>query len=251
MRILVVNVNTTASITAAMAATARAVAAPTTVIIGITPSVGPVSVEGYFESYLSAVAVMDAVASYPGPYDAVVQAGFGEHGREGLQQLLEVPVVDITDAAAQTACLLGHRYGVITTLAGAVPQIQDRLRLSGLDGRCAGIRATGLTVLQLEQDPAAAVAAIVAQAKQAVEHDGAEVLCLGCGGMAGLEDAVRSATGVPVVDGVAAGVVLAEGLVRQGLRTSKVGAYAAPRHKAITGWPLSGAGGRPGTLPGR
>ena len=46
---------------------------------------------------------MDAVTRYDGPFDAVVQAGFGEHGREGLQELLDVPVVDITEAAGHVA----------------------------------------------------------------------------------------------------------------------------------------------------
>ncbi len=239
MRILVVNVNTTVSMTETITAGARAVAAQGTDIVGLTPSFGPASVEGNFESYLAAVAVMDAVVNYPHPFDAVVQAGFGEHGREGLQELLEVPVVDITEAAAHTACLLGHRYGVVTTLHRAIPQIQDRLRIAGLDSRCAGVRASGLSVLELDENPLAAVDAIVAEAKRSVEQDSAEVLVLGCGGMAGLDEAVRAATGVPVVDGVAAAVVLAEGLVRLGLRTSKVGAYAPPRTKNITGWPIT------------
>ena len=43
-----------------------------------------------------------------------------------------------------------------------------------------------------------------------MREDMAEVICLGCGGMAGLDAAVRAATGVPVVDGVAAAVKLAE-----------------------------------------
>lgn len=72
-----------------------------TEIIGLTPFFGADSVDGNFESYLAAVAMMDAVQSYEGPYDAVIQAGFGEHGREGLQELLNVPVVDITEAAVQ------------------------------------------------------------------------------------------------------------------------------------------------------
>ena len=42
-------------------------------------------------------------------YDAVIQAGYGEHGREGLQELLDVPVVDITEAAASTAMYLGQK----------------------------------------------------------------------------------------------------------------------------------------------
>jgi allantoin racemase len=238
MRILVVNVNTSASMTATIAEAARRVVAATTEVVALTPRFGPESVEGHFESYLSAVGVMDAVASYEGPFDAVVQAGFGEHGREGLQELVDVPVVDITEAAAHTACLLGRRYGVVTTLQRAVPMIEDRLRLAGLDARCAGIRASGLGVLQLEEELPAVVPALVDQAKRLVEEDGAEVLCLGCAGMAGLDEAVSAATGVPVVDGVASAALLAEALVRQGLRTSKAGAYAAPRAKSITGWPL-------------
>ncbi|MDL5159094.1 aspartate/glutamate racemase family protein [Actinomycetospora termitidis] len=240
MRILVVNVNTTESVTAAIEASARAVAAPGTEIVGLTPTFGAESVEGNVESYLAAVGVMDRVLAYREPYDAVIQAGYGEHGREGLQELLEVPVVDITEAAAATAMYLGHRYSVVTTLDRTVPLIADRLLLAGLDRRCASVRASGLAVLELEQDPARAVAAVVEQAEAAVLEDHAEVICLGCGGMAGLDDAVRERTGVPVVDGVAAAVTVAESLVRLGLRTSKVRTYAPPRRKHITGWPLGG-----------
>ena len=239
MRLLVVNVNTTASMTESIAASARSVAAPGTEIIGLTPAFGAESVEGNFESYLAAVGVMDAVARYDGPFDAVVQAGFGEHGREGLQEMLDVPVVDITEAAGHVASLIGHRYSVVTTLDRAVPLIEDRLALAGLTARCASVRSSGLSVLQLEEDPAIAVKAIVREAELAVREDHAEVICLGCGGMAGLDDAVRSATGVPVVDGVTAAVKLAESLVGLGLSTSKVRTYATPRPKRITGWPIT------------
>jgi allantoin racemase len=196
-------------------------------------------VEGNFESYLAAVAVMSAVVTYDGPFDAVVQAGFGEHGREGLQELLDVPVVDITEAAGHVAALIGHRYSVVTTLDRTVPLIEDRLVLAGLRNRCASVRSSGMTVLQLEEDPKTAVKAIVREAELAVRDDRAEVICLGCGGMAGLDEAVRQATGVPVVDGVTAAVTLAESLVRLGLSTSKVRTYARPRPKRIVGWPLT------------
>ncbi len=237
MRILVLNVNTTESMTDSIAATARSVASPGTEIVGLTPLFGAESVEGNYESYLAAVAVMETVRRYKEPFDAVVQAGYGEHGREGLQELLEVPVVDITEAAASTAQFLGHSYSVVTTLDRTVPLIEDRLRLAGLYERCASVRASGLAVLELESDPDAAVRAIVAEAALAVEQDRAEVICLGCGGMAGLLEEVADATGVPVVDGVAAAVTIAESLVRLGLRTSKVRTYAPPRPKAFRGWP--------------
>jgi len=237
MRILVVNVNTTESMTEAIAATARDAASEDTEIVGLTPRFGAESVEGNFESYLAAVGVMERVRSYSQPYDAVIQAGYGEHGREGLQELLDVPVVDITEAAASTAMFLGHRYSVVTTLDRTVPLIEDRLKLAGLDARCASVRASGLSVLALEQDRAATEHAIVQQADNAVHNDHAEVICLGCAGMAGIDRQIRERTGVPVVDGVAAAVTLAEGLVRQGLTTSKVRSYAGPRPKSILGWP--------------
>ncbi|WP_339530896.1 MULTISPECIES: aspartate/glutamate racemase family protein [unclassified Pseudomonas] len=237
MRILVVNVNTTESITETIVQQARAVAAPGTEIVGLTPYFGAESVEGNFESYLAALAVMDRVMAYDQPFDAVIQAGYGEHGREGLQELLNVPVVDITEAAASTAMFLGHAYSVVTTLDRTVPLIEDRLKLAGLYQRCASVRASGMAVLELEEDPLAAMEAIVRQAELAIREDKAEVICLGCGGMAGLDEQIRQRTGVPVVDGVTAAVTIAESLVRLRLSTSKIRTYATPRPKKIIGWP--------------
>ncbi len=243
MRILVVNVNTTESMTQAIGKQAAAVASPDTEIVPLTPLFGAESVEGNYESYLAAVAVMETVRAYPDTFDAVIQAGYGEHGREGLQELLDVPVVDITEAAASTAMFLGHKYSVVTTLDRTVPLIEDRLKLAGLDARCASVRASGMAVLELESDPDAAVAAIVAQAVRAVEDDRAEVICLGCGGMAGLAEQVVQRTGVPVVDGVAAAVTIAESLVRLGLTTSKVRTYAPARPKRFKNWPRTAGNG--------
>lgn len=239
MRILVVNVNTTESMTDSIAESARTVAAPGTEIVGLTPTFGADSCEGNVESYLAAVGVLDRVLAYTEPYDAVIQAGFGEHGREGLQEALDVPVVDITEAAAITAGLLGHKFGVVTTLDRTVPLIEDRLLLAGLDRRCVAVVGSGLGVLELEEDRDRTIETIVGRAKELVDHRGAEVICLGCGGMAGLDAAVAEATGAPVVDGVASAVTLAEGLVRMRLSTSKVRTYAPARTKRLSGWPLS------------
>ncbi|WP_458315882.1 aspartate/glutamate racemase family protein [Mycolicibacterium brisbanense] len=237
MRILVVNVNTTESMTDSIGRQAAAAASPGTEIVALTPLFGADSVEGNYESYLAAIAVMETVRAYTEPFDAVIQAGYGEHGREGLQELLDVPVVDITEAGASTAMFLGHKYSVVTTLDRAVPMIEDRLKLAGLDARCASVRASGLGVLELEEDADRAVAAIVEQAHCAVTEDRAEVIVLGCGGMAGLDADIRKRTGVPVVDGVAAAVTIAESLVRLGLSTSKVRTYAPPRPKTFKNWP--------------
>jgi allantoin racemase len=108
-----------------------------------------------------------------------------------------------------------------------------------------------MSTLQVDRDPAGAMRAIVAEARTAVQADHAEVICLGCAGMAGLEEAITTELQVPVIDGVGAAVRLAEALVGLGLRTSKISTYAPPDPKDITGWPLSAALGlRGGTGPG-
>jgi allantoin racemase len=239
MKILVVNVNTTGTVTEAIAEAARRAASAGTTIVALQPVFGPAAVDCAYEGYISAVAVMDRVLAVDEPFDAVVLAGFGEPGRDGLQELIEQPVIDICEASAHAALMIGRAYGVITTLQRSVPQIEDRLSSAGLLARCVSIRSSGLSTLEVDRDPERARAAIVEVAREVVELDHAEVICLGCAGMAGLEEAITDELGIPVIDGVGAGVRLAEALVGLGLRTSKVSTYATPEPKAIIGWPVS------------
>lgn len=176
-------------------------------------------------------------------------AGFGEHGRDGIQELIEQPVVEICEASAHVAMMIGRTYSIVTTLQRLVPPIEDRLRVAGLSDRCASVRASGLSAVNVHRDPEAAIRSIVEQARLAVELDRAEVICLGCGGMAGLEDAVAAELDVPVIDGVGAAVRLCEALVGIGLKTSKISTYASPEPKRYVAWPLSSALGLRGARP--
>lgn len=239
--IALVNVNTSESMTETIATAARAVAGPDTEIIGVTPRRGPESVESHLEGAYSAVGVIEAFHARhhdPGlpPIDAWILAGYGDQGREALQELVDVPVVDITEAAAISAMLLGDRYAVVTTLQRTVPMIRERLELAGLLKRYCSIQGTGLGVLELEEDDAATDQAIIERSRQALAQ-GAEVICLGCGGMAGRAQEVSAVLGAPVVDGVAAAVGLAESLLRQSLSTSRVGTFARHTGKHIYGFP--------------
>ena len=242
MRILVTNCNTTEAMTEEICQGARRAAAPGTLIHGLTPSWGPESAEGWLDSYLSAAAVLDLLRGEAErvatggaePFHAVVMAGFGEHGREGARELLDVPVVDITEAAAHLACLLGRRYAVVTTLDRTRGQIEDSLHAAGVGDHCAAVVGTGLGVLELD-DERRTLAAIGAAAVRAREA-GAEVLVLGCAGMTRWERQVAARTGMPVVDGVPAAVKLAEALVGLGLNTSRTGSYGRPLPKRRV-WP--------------
>jgi len=243
MRLLVLNPNTSESMTAEIAAAAAAVAAQETEIVARNPRFGATAIDSAAESYLSAVGVMDLVAAMLDAgefdYDAVILAGFGEHGKDALQEMLAVPVLDIVEAAAAVAHLIGRRFSVVATSARSIPPIADRLMLAGLDAHCASVRACGLGTAQVDADPAGAVQAIVDEAAKAVAEDGADVICLGCAGMAGVTAAITAKLGVPAVDGVAAAVALAQALVGLGLNTSKAGVYAKGPDNPRSHWPLS------------
>ena len=101
--------------------------------------------------------------------------------------------------------------------------------------RCARVRAAEVPVLALEEPGSDARRAIEMEIEQALTHDGAEAIVLGCAGMTDLARDLALAAGVPVLDGVACAVSLAESLVRLGLKTSKRNTYAAPLAKTLCG----------------
>jgi len=67
---------------------------------------------------------------------------------------------------------------------------------------------------------------LVQEGEKAVEEDGAEVLILGCAGMAGLDKEIEKIVNVPVIDGVVSALMLIESLIRYGVSTSKAGKYS-------------------------
>jgi allantoin racemase len=90
-------------------------------------------------------------------------------------------------------------------------------------------------VLALEERNTDALAKISTEITAAIRDDRAEAIVLGCAGMADLANELAATHGLPVIDGVAAAVTLAESLVRLGLKTSRLGPYATPRSKTYSG----------------
>ena len=70
--------------------------------------------------------------------------------------------------------------------------------------------------------------AVAARAQQAIDQDAVEAIVLGCAGFADLVEPLAQRLGMPVIDGVSAAVTMVEGLLAQGLSTSRAGTYAAP-----------------------
>ncbi|MCS0494848.1 aspartate/glutamate racemase family protein [Ancylobacter sp. MQZ15Z-1] len=236
MRIHLVNPNTTRSMTDKIAAAARAVAGAQTEIRAATSAMGPASIEGYYDDALALPGLLAAVAQAEAEgADAHIVACFDDTGVDAARALARAPVIGIGEAGFHLASLIAHRFAVVTTLSRSIAVIEGNLQRYGLDRRCCAVRASDVAVLELEDPRSDARARISAEIGRAVREDRAEAIVLGCAGMADLARALALEHGVPVVDGVAGAVTLAEGLVRVGLATSKAGAYAPPRPKGYVG----------------
>lgn len=234
MRILVVNPNTTASMTAKIGAAARSAAAPGTEVIAVNPPDGPVSIEGYYDEVFSIPGLIAEIRRHP-EMDAYIIACFDDTGLDAARCATSAPVIGIGEAAFHMASLVAGRFGVVTTLARSVPAIEHNLKRYGLMERCARVRSSEVAVLELEEPGSNASARILDEMRRSLAEDRAEAIVLGCAGMADLAGRLSQEVGVPVLDGVACAVKLAEALVQLGLRTSKVGGYAPPRPKSYTG----------------
>ena len=232
MRIAIVNPNATRSMTETIAAAARRAASPVTQIAAFTNGDGPASIEGPVDGALAVPGLLRAIAKAEADgADAFVIACFDDTGLDAARSIATGPVIGIGEAAAHVASLLSRRFSVVTTLACSLPILEDNLKRSGLFALCGKVRASDIPVLALEADPAAANARISAEIAAAMAEDGAEAIVLGCAGMADFAAELSAEHGLPVIEGVAAAVKLAETLVGLGLKTSKRGAYAPPRQK--------------------
>ena len=227
-RLLVVNPNTSRQMTHTIAMSARRAADAIGVECDtVCPSNGPESIEGRFDEIISAYWTVDCVMQQVERYNGVLVACFGPHpATEGIREATDVPAMGIMEAAILYALPLGARFSIVTTSPRWQPLLEEGVHLLGVDDRCASVRSTGLAVLDLERLPREQVCQQLADtAVLAVEQDHAEVIVLGCAGMAGLEAAVAGATAVPVVDAVWAGVIMLGALARAGARTSKRNLY--------------------------
>ena len=128
-----------------------------------------------------------------------------------------IPVIGIGQAGFHAAMLLGGRFSVVTTLAVAIPVIQENLIHYGLASACARVRAAGVPVLDLEDEATGAHLKVSAEIARAKAEDGVGAVVLGCAGMADLAARMEALHGLRVIDGVGAAAALAAALVN--LRT--------------------------------
>lgn len=232
MRLLVANANTTEAITEACAAAARRAAAPGTEIIPATPRFGAAVISTRAENAIAAHALLELLAGHAGAVDAVVLAVSHDTALDAARQMMPCPVVGMTEAACLTACLLGGRFGLVTF--GGVETYREQIARMGLAARLSGLRGVAATPPEALADPDG-VGAQVLEAIAALVAEGADAVVMGGAGLAGFDRRLQDRAPVPLLDGMACAVRLAEGLVRAALPKPRAGSYAAPAGRATSG----------------
>jgi allantoin racemase len=225
MRILLVNPNSTASMTEQIARVARQVVRPTTEIIATNPTDTPSSIQGYLDVATCLSGLIAEVRRHP-DCDAVVVGCFDDTGVDALRCITKAPVIGIGEAAYHAASMIASKFSVVTTLSRSIAGLEANLLRYGLDRRCASVRASDVPVLELERGDAETIAKVRRQIEAAIVRDGAEAIVLGCAGMTDLMASFAEEFGVPVVDGVTCAATMAEALVACRLGTSKLLTYA-------------------------
>ncbi|MET3805541.1 allantoin racemase [Nakamurella sp. UYEF19] len=226
--IAIVNPNTTESMTRAVVDAASAVAGPHTELVGITPTVGPVTVETNADEVAGAAAVLaevrraEAAPDVPAGY---VIACFGDTGLAAAKESARGPVVGMTQAALVTAALIAEHFCIITMPRRTLAMSQRVVREMGLEHRCT-VRAVDEDVAAVAEGSLHLLDLFLAQARAALVDDNAEAIILGCAGLADLLVPLREALGIPVIEGVAAAVGQVEALLAQRLSTSRANTFA-------------------------
>ncbi|QLG60351.1 aspartate/glutamate racemase family protein [Halorarum salinum] len=237
MRIKAINPNTTLEMTENIGEVADMYTSDDTEIVAVSPEKGPVSIESYYDDYLAIPGLLEEIRKDEDEFDAFINACWGDPGIDACREVTDKPVVGIAEGSMYVANMLGAKFSVATVLPRAKDLIEETVRTTGLESKCASVRCTDLSVVETETARDAAADALLEASEAAIEEDGAEAICLGCAGMGQLDKVLEEELPVPVIDSTGAAAVLAEGLVRLGKTTSKVMTYKSPEPKEIKGYP--------------
>ena len=239
MRLLVINPNISDDVTALIESEALRSAAAGTDLLVRTAGHGVEYIETRFESLLAAGAVAEIIAEHTRPgaeaVDAVVVAAFGDPGMPALKELTGVPVVGITEAALCAAALQGHSFSIIAISDRIKPWYRDCVERFGLAGRLASIRSINESLNSIGSVQQDFKETLLALSRQAVAEDGADVVILAGAPLAGLARELAGQIPVPVVDGISAGIRMAEAVAGLQSGPHRAGAFAPPPVKGRKG----------------
>ena len=224
--LLLINPNTTASITDLVLKHARRFASKGTTLRAVSGAFGPRYVASRIGYTIAGHAAVDALANDKLAKDAVVLACFGDPGLAALKEVSPVPVVGMAEASILEASSLGRRFSIVTGGERWKPMLEEFVAGQGLASRLASVRTVAPTGADIARNPKAAMALLTKGCQACAREDGADVVILGGAGLAGLAAKLKAAVDVPLLDGVACAVSMAEALARQ--KPGRTGKPPAP-----------------------
>ncbi|NKX56460.1 aspartate/glutamate racemase family protein [Arthrobacter mobilis] len=235
MKLLVINPNISDEVTALIEAEARRSAAPGTELLIRTAGRGVEYIETRLESLIAAGAVAEIIAEHHGEVDGIVVAAFGDPGLPALKELADVPVLGITEAALCAAALQGRQFSIIAISDRITAWYRDCVEHFGFSSRLASIRSINQALRGIGTVQQDFKATLLELARTAVDQDGADAVILAGAPLAGLARELKDQIPVPVVDGIGAGIRLAEAVVGLDGGSHRVGSFAAPPAKRRAG----------------
>ena len=223
--LIIINPNSSETVTAGIDAAMAPLRGLGILIRCETLAEGPPGIENQRQADLT-IAPMLALAGRLEPQAlGYVIACFGDPGLHALRDQTALPVLGIQEAAISTALTLGQRFGVISIQPASIPRHMRSFGAMGVMDRLAGDRALGLGVAELADDNRT-LAAMIATGRTLRDRDGADVLIMGCAGMANYAETLRRETGLPVVEPCQAAAAMAIGQIALGQSHAK-GAFDA------------------------
>jgi allantoin racemase len=220
MRILIINPNSDPEMTATIQKSAEDYAgAEFEVVCELTPG-APLFIETYEDVLKAAPGMVQLLRDNEREFDAFVIACHDDPNLEAMKELTSKPVVGIGEASIKIATMLGHRFSVITTMKHSIPNKEAQVNKLHLNDLLASVKAPPAEMADASDEEK-----YLRAAQLALDEDMAEVIVLGCAGMSGLDKRLAGKIGAPVLDGVVCALIIATGLVRYGVSTSKVRRY--------------------------
>jgi allantoin racemase len=219
-RIIVINPNSTAVVTEAMDRALdplRLDGGPE--IESVTNPDGPLGIESQQHVDQVSAHICGIIQARDNDAGAFVIACFSDPGMFAAREVTSKPVFGIAESGILSALSLGSRFGVIAILDKSIPRHIRYIRSLGLESRLAGDMAIGLGVTELA-DEDRTFSRMVKVGQELRDDKGADVLVMGCAGMARYRAPLEDKLGIAVVDPAQAAVAMAIPAIRLGQTNS-------------------------------
>ncbi len=175
---------------------------------------GPSSVETFVSKAIVCEEILKTIDENKGNYDAIILNCFGDPCIEAAREIAAVPVLGPGETSMHIACLLGHKFSVISPTRKTALQVELNIRKFGLKNRLAAIIPLDIDVKNLEKNPEKTIQTVVEKAKKTIIEDGADVIVLGCTALAYWAEEIQKRLNVPVIEPAAVTLKIAQILAR-------------------------------------